>query len=234
MPVVQPYVFQDKHILVLYASAGDVRPYSAPEGMGERGLQNRFYFIRSGSRSIKAKGDNLRRLQELTARIPFDDRINQQADLNDLNLGLIREFLQEIKSDLYEESARMPFADLCRQMNIAKGSDETLRPVNAGLMFFSKEPHRFFDRAWIEIVIRSDEAGKIFSEKYFKGLLHIQLQNALNFIRSNFISEKVKKISGQAEAQRFFNIPYEAIEEALANAVYHKSYDLEKPIEVQI
>ncbi len=234
MPIVQPYVFQGQHILVLYAPAGDMRPYSAPEGLGAKGLQTRVSYIRSGSRSIKAQRENLRRLQELTARIPFDDRINQQAHLNDLNLGLIRDFLQEIKSDLAEESATMPFTDVCRHMNIAKGPDEALRPVNAGLMFFSKEPHRFFDRAWIEVVIRKDEAGKDFSEKYFKGPLHVQLRDALSYIRTNIIAERVKKVSGQAEAQRFFNFPYDAVEEALANAVFHKSYELGSPVEVQI
>ena len=234
LPIVQPYVFQNKHILVIYAPAGDMRPYSAPESLGEKGIQNRFYYIRSGSRSIKARGENLRRLQELTARIPFDDRINQQASLDDLDLGHIRDFLHEIKSDLAETSAKMPFQDLCRQMNIAKGPDEALRPINAGLMFFCKEPHRFFERAWIEVVIRKDEAGKDFSEKYFKGPMHIQLRDALSFIRNNIITEKVKKISGQAEAQRFFNFPYDAIEESLANAVFHKSYEIGNPIEIQI
>lgn len=234
LPIVQPYVVQGQHILVIYAPAGDMRPYSAPEGLGAKGLQIRFSYIRSGSRSIKAQGENLRRLQELTARIPFDDRTNQQARLNDLNLGLIRDFLQEIKSDLAEESATMPFMDLCRHMNIAKGPDEALRPVNAGLMFFSKEPHQFFDRAWIEVVIRKDEAGKDFSEKYFKGPLHVQLRNALSYIRTNIIAEHVKKVFSQAEAQRFFNFPYAAVEEALANAVFHKSYELRSPIEVQI
>lgn len=48
------------------------------------------------------------------------------------------------------------------------------------------------------------------------------------------ISEKVKKVSGQAEANRFYNFPYDAIEESLANAVFHKSYEIGKPIEVQI
>jgi ATP-dependent DNA helicase RecG len=119
-------------------------------------------------------------------------------------------------------------------MNIAKGPDKALRPVNAGLMFFSKEPHRFFDRAWIEVVIRKDEAGKDFSEKYFKGPLHVQLRDALSYIHTNIILENVKKISGKAEAWRFFNFPYDAVEEALANAVYHKSYEPGKPIEVQI
>jgi len=234
MPVVQPYVFHNKHILVIYAPAGDMRPYSAPESLGERGMQNRFFYIRSGSRSIKAQGDNLRRLQELTARIPFDDRINQNARIDELDLGLIRDFLHEIKSDLAEESTRMPFPDLCRQMNIARGPEEAFRPVNAGLMFFCKEPHLFFERAWIELVIRKDEAGEDFSEKYFKGPLHLQLRDALNYIRNSVITEKVKKISGKAEAQRFFNFPYDAVEESLANAVFHKSYETGKPIEVQI
>ena len=197
MPIIQPYVYQEKHILILYAPAGDMRPYTAPEGLGKKGLARRFHYIRSGSRSIKAQGEQLRRLQELTARVPFDDRINQQ-------------------------------------MNLAKGPDEAFRPLNVGLLFFSTKPHRYFERAWIEVVIRKDEAGKDFSEKYFKEPLHKQLREALSFIRANVVSETVRKVSGQAEANRFYNFPFEAVEEALANAVYHKSYELGAPIEVQV
>lgn len=175
LPIVQPYIIEDKHVLVIYAPAGDMRPYSAPESFGQKRGQNRQYYIRSGSRSIIAKNDNLRKLQELAARVPFDDRINQEADLNDLSLGLIRDFLQEVRSDLFEDSTTMPFVDLCRQMNIVKGPKEGVRPLNVGLLFFSHEPHRFFQRSWIEVVIRKDEAGKDFKEKYFKGPLHQQL-----------------------------------------------------------
>ncbi len=46
--------------------------------------------------------------------------------------------------------------------------------------------------------------------------------------------EEVRKIPRQAEAERFFNYPYEAIEEALTNAVYHRSYELQNTIEVNI
>jgi ATP-dependent DNA helicase RecG len=44
----------------------------------------------------------------------------------------------------------------------------------------------------------------------------------------------VIKYSDRAEADRVFNYLYEAIEEALANAVYHKNYELAEPIEVRI
>lgn len=42
------------------------------------------------------------------------------------------------------------------------------------------------------------------------------------------------KFPDRAEAERFFNYPYAAIEESLCNAVYHKGYDVREPIEVRI
>ena len=48
------------------------------------------------------------------------------------------------------------------------------------------------------------------------------------------ITEKVVKHPDRAEADRFFNFPYAAIEEALSNAVYHRAYDEREPIEVRV
>jgi len=231
-PICQPYVLQGKHILVLWCPAGDNRPYSAPATLGKGAPY--YNYIRVGSRSIQAKDDYLRQLQELTARIPFDDRINNRSSIQDFDLGIIQAHLHEVKSDLFEESKTMPFADLCRAMLIAKGANEDIRPVNAGLLFFNKEPEKFFPRSWIELVWHKDNSSTNFTEHYFKGQLQKQLRDALSFIQSNIISEKVIKHPGRAEADRFFNYPFTAIEEALSNAVYHKSYELGSPIEVQI
>lgn len=231
-PLIQPYVLQGQHILVLWCPSGDNRPYTAPITQGKGAL--RYPYIRYGSRSIVAKDDNLRRLQELTARIPFDDRINGKATIDDLDLGLIQAFLQEVKSDLYEESKQIPFSDLCLNMKIVNGPKEALRPLNVGLLFFSRNPEKFLDRSWIELVIHKDKTGKNFSEKYFKGPLHHQLRAVLDYFKNNVIEEIVEKVAYKAEANRHFNFPYEAIEEALSNAVYHKSYEMDKPIEVQI
>ena len=166
--------------------------------------------------------------------VRFDDRINQQASIDDFDLTLIQAYLHEVKSDLYEESKNISLTNLARNMYIVKGSDEYLRPVNAGLLFFSREPEKFFDRSWIEVVWHKDDVGDNFTEHYFKGALHHQLRDALSFIKTNIIHEHVIKVPNQAEALRFYNYPYEAVEEALSNAVYHKGYDLGKPIEVQI
>ncbi|MBA4304439.1 MAG: transcriptional regulator [Sphingobacteriaceae bacterium] len=232
-PVIQPYTLHNKQILVLWCPAGDNRVYTAPDTLGA-GAINRSPYVRIGSNSVIARGETLRKLQDLTARIPFDDRVNNRAKLADLSLGLIQAHLQEIKSDLFEESRSMSFEDLCRTMHLAKGPDEDIRPVNAGLLFFSELPHDFFERCWIEVVWHQDLSGSKFRETVFKGPLHKQLRDTLSFFQTNIISEQIIKLEDAAAAKRFFNFPFAALEEALSNAVYHKSYELGAPIEVQI
>ncbi len=106
---------------------------------------------------------------------------------------------------------------------------------NVGLMFFSLEPDRFFPYAQIDVVqFPEDLGGDQIIEKTFKGPLHQQLREALQYIRNSVIQEWVIKFSDRAEAERFFNYPYAAIEESLCNAVYHKGYDVREPIEVRI
>lgn len=232
-PIIEPVKLQTKHILILWCPSGDLRPYKAPKSI-RTGNTQILPYIRSGSNTIIAKGENLRQLEELTARIPFDDRINQQASLNDLHLNLIQSYLQQVKSNLFEESTKLSFEQLCKQMHIVKGGDEALRPVNVGLMFFNTHPENFFTKAQIELVIHHDETGRNFNEKYFKGPLQQQLKNALDYIQSNIISEKVQKPDKKAESDRFYNYPFQAVEEVLSNAVYHKGYDYNNPVEVQV
>lgn len=68
----------------------------------------------------------------------------------------------------------------------------------------------------------------------WKGPIDQQLNQALQYIQNNIITEQVIKQSDRAESLRFYNYPYVAIEEALSNAVYHKGYDVREPIEVRI
>jgi ATP-dependent DNA helicase RecG len=115
-------------------------------------------------------------------QVPFDDRICHQASLKDLQIGLIKDFLREVKSDLISEVDKISFEQLCRQMQIVQGPEEYLRPLNIGLMMFNNNPEQFFPCARIEIVDFHDEVGDSFSEKIFKGPIHIQLKEAFKLI----------------------------------------------------
>ena len=51
---------------------------------------------------------------------------------------------------------------------------------------------------------------------------------------TDVIKAFVVKHPDKAEAERFVNYSYAAIEEILVNAVYHRSYEAREPIEVRI
>ncbi|RLD44889.1 MAG: hypothetical protein DRI86_06360 [Bacteroidetes bacterium] len=146
----------------------------------------------------------------------------------------IQAYLQEVNSSLFKESHKISFTDLCRAMHIVKGPDEFLFPVNVGLLFFSKQPEKFFSRAWIELVWYKTVNGHTFNEYYFKGPLQTQLREVFAFLKTNILAEKTIKYPDRAKADRFYNFPFEALEEAISNAVYHKSYEIGSPIEIQV
>ena len=76
--------------------------------------------------------------------------------------------------------------------------------------------------------------GDRFEEKEFRGPLSVILREAIDFIARNYLKETVVKHPHRAEAERFWNFPLAAIEEALVNAIYHRSYEEREPVEVRI
>ena len=161
--------------------------------------------------------------------------MNHQADISDLNITLIQNYLKEVKSSLYEKSKTGDFIEVCNDMNIICNLPEYTKPKNVGLMFFNMEPDKFFPYTQIDVVqFPEGLGGNNIIEQTFKGPIHQQLREALQYIRNSIITEKVVKHSDRPEADRFFNYPLAAIEEALSNAVYHRGYDEREPIEVRV
>ena len=80
--------------------------------------------------------DELKELFALANKTPFDDRVNHFADLSDINYTLVKEYLKEIGSSLYDVADDMPFIDLCKDMNLVSVLPEYVKPKNVALMFF--------------------------------------------------------------------------------------------------
>lgn len=233
VPILEPYDIDGKTILVIWIAAGYEKPYRVAKSLAS-GAPQRVY-IKRLSNTVLASNDEEREIIELSAKIPFIERRNQHATLKDLDKSLITEYLEKVNSSLADDSKTLSIEELSKKIRIASGSDEALLPKNIGLLFFSEDPEKFFYKARIEIVIFSDNEGAdSYTEKVFSGPLHKQIINALNYLDNNVIKEKVEKVSGQAEALRFYNFPYDAIEEALVNAVYHKSYQDQEAVEVRV
>ena len=231
-PTVDVTRYQGKEIVIVWASGGTHRPYKAKVSLAKDSEQA--YYIRRNATTKRATTSDERELMKLAQHIPFDDRINQKASLNDLNVRLIEQYLIAVGSQLAKEVSKMPFEDLCRRMNIVEGPPEFLKPKNIGLLLFADDPQKFFPITRIEVVHYEDDIGDKFNERIFTGPIHEQVREALAYLKNSTITEYVRKVPNRAEANRFFNYPYAALEEALVNAVYHRSYEEREPIEVRI
>lgn len=170
----------------------------------------------------------------MTHNIPFDDRINVKSELSDLKYPLIRNYLEAVNSSLLNNLETKKVEDLARDLRIADGPKEYFKPLNVGLLFFNDRPENFFPYSRIELVNIPDPTGQGMEERIFSGPIDQQLRDVLSYIRNNVISEKVFKIKDQAEAIRVKNYSYEALEEFISNAIYHKSYQEYEPITIRI
>ena len=233
-PLSASYVVEGKSVLILWVPGGESRPYRAKVSLS-KDAKEWAYYIRKQSSTVRARGDDERELLSLAATVPFDDRYNQTASLDDLSPRLIEDFLREVGSDLADDARNLSMEALGRQMNIVGGPSEAAFPKNVGLLFFNEEPHRFFPATQIDVVwFPEGPGGDRFDEKIFQGPLARMTREALDFIQRNYLKETVVKHPDRAEAERFWNFPYPAIEEAVVNAVYHRSYEVREPIEVRI
>lgn len=233
-PIAYPDQVRGKNVLVLRASGGENRPYQAVRSLA-KGDNNRAYYIRRLSSTIEARGNYLTELMSLAQNVPFDDRYNQQSSINDFAPALIQSFLYEVGSELVAQTRTIDFENLCRRMNIVGGASETPLPKNVGLMFFADNPSNFFPHTQIDVVkLPSGAGGNKIIEKSFFGPINRQIRDALHYITTTVIEEIILKSPRRAEADRFFNYPYQAVEELLVNAVYHRSYQEREPIEVRI
>ncbi|MBV6426395.1 MAG: hypothetical protein KIPDCIKN_00907 [Haliscomenobacter sp.] len=231
-PPIEVVEFQGKLILVIWVTTGEQRPYSSSSSPGKNSKMA--IYVRHGSITKEADDNQVRQLRELAVFKHFDDRVNYKSDISELDLGLIQSYLQEIKSDLYAESLKIPLVDIAIKMQIAKGPKENIRPLNVGLLMFCKEPHKFFEGCKTNLIEFEDEVGINYSEKTFTGPVHIQIRDILNYLNVNTIKQFVKKTTTKPESDVYFNYPYQALEEAIVNAMYHRSYEELRPNEIRI
>ena len=231
-PEISVEIVDGKHILVIWVTTGEERPYSVPSTLGKEAPYR--MYVRQGTATVPTNPILEKHLRELATYRHFDDRVNTQASINDLDLGLIQAYLQEIKSNLYEETTKLSLSDIALKMQIARGTNENIKPLNIGLLLFSRNPEKYFPGCKTNLIEFEDEAGTKYSDKTFAGPIHIQIRDIMSYFNSNIIKQYKNKDPLKSEIDKFYNYPYQAIEELVVNALYHRSYSNPMPNEIRI
>lgn len=231
VPVYSEEYYHDARLFVIWSPAGESRPYKCPITLGNnRKTNEKCYYIRRLSNTIRATRDEEKELISITRVRTFDDSTNLEADVSDINMVLIQSYLDRVKSKLDLDSEDK--IQVLRNMRLVHGPSEILKPLNIGLMMFNRRPDDFFPYAWIDLVIMPDPTGDGMREHSFKGSFDTQLLNVLEYIGGILVEERIYKLPDRAEAVRVFNYPFDALEEIIVNAVYHKDYRIGQQITI--
>lgn len=232
-PIAEPVLFEGKYVIVLWCAGGFGRPYKAPKDAIAH-QSNKYYYIRKFSSSVIASPEEEKELFYISESIPFDDRPNLAASVEDLDLGLMREHLKETGSSLYDRIGELNRETLAEDLQLLDGPPENVHPRNIGILMFSNKVGLYFRYARIELTDIPEPSGRNMTEKMFTGPIQYQLRDALLYIRNYVLKEQVLKQKNRPETRRIWNYPYQALEEILSNAVYHRSYQIREPITVRV
>lgn len=234
---VSPEEVDGKTILVIWAPAGINRPYSVMESVVAKKSVPKFY-IRSKSSTIEAKGEILDEVRELANRVPFDERGNDSISIDDISGVRVYEHLKAIGSKLTDEFGRKSLPEILDEMDLLVGPVENRQIKNVAAMMFCDHPEKFFPVTQVDIVHFPEgsienpdvmiEAPKIV------GPVPKMINETLSYLRTNVIKQRISKPSDNEKSVKIFNYPYQAFEEAVVNALYHRDYMEREPVEITI
>ena len=138
----EPVGFKGKYIFIIWIPGGSERPYKAPATLGAKGQKR--YFVRQGSISKIANSVEEKQLLSLSEKIPFDDRINYSATINELDKDLLIEFLFTIESNLYKDAPLMSKEELAMRMQLLRGYARKPSSDKRGFVVFQFRTTQFF------------------------------------------------------------------------------------------
>lgn len=224
-------------IVVIWAPTGQNRPYTAPHDVLAK-LKKPTFYIRYGTSSIEAKGEFLDQLRDLANRVPFDDRGNEAISMDDISPVLLKDYLVKVGSRLAKENFTSNIEGIMEQMNLFDGPTEKRLIKNVAVMMFSEKPEKFFHTTQVDIVIfpegRQENPESFMEVPTIKGPIPMMIRETLNYLRTNIIKEHTQKQPDDEHSIKVFNYPFQALEEAVVNALYHRDYTEREPVEITI
>ena len=233
-----PAEVDGKWIFVIVVRTGQQRPYKSPEHVTSKKEKKYNYYIRYQTSSVKANSEQERELINMSDQTPFDCRANHKATFEDISLVLLEDHLRKTGSKLAKQVRERGVEEILNDMQLLVGPPELRYIQNVAIMMFCEHPEKFFGYTYVQMT--SFPEGSIenpsISEDFpnITGSVPQMIQATMERFRNLIIREKVIKVPNQMEALRIFNYPYQAIEEAVVNAFYHRDYMSYEPVTIEI
>ena len=93
-------------------------------------------------------------------------------------------------------------------------------------------------QAQVEIVLfpegREKNPNNLIEVEPIRGSVPTMIKETLGYLRTNVIKKKIVKLKDDEHSDKFYNYPYQALEEAVVNSLYHRDWTIREPVEITI
>jgi ATP-dependent DNA helicase RecG len=187
------------------------------------------YYTRSGSTLQELKGAALDRFLLQRQGRTWDSVPLPGVKPSDLSLTSLKRF-----RELTAASGRLSAADLSasdsgllEKLKLAEG--KYLK--RAAVLLFHEDPDRFITGAFVKIGYFVSEADLAYHDE-IHGSLFSQAHAVVDLLRTKYMKAAISYQGIQRIEQ--FPVPYEALREAVVNALVHRDYAVPAPIQIRV
>lgn len=164
--------------------------------------------------------------------LPFDASACLRATMNDLPPEKIKWFLEVAKRERnYPLPARTSREKTLAHLNLLDNG----QPTHAAILLFGREPQRFLTTSEVKCLhFHGTEVRKpIPSYQIFKGTVFEMVDQAVDFVLSK-INRSIGTREHSVQAPVEYELPQEAVREAIVNAVAHRDYASKASVQVML
>lgn len=164
--------------------------------------------------------------------LPFDAAACTRATMNDILQEKIRSFLELAKQERnYPLSIKISREKALSHLNLLDDGS----PTHAAVLLFGKNPQRFHPTSEVKCMhFHGTEVLKpIPSYQIYKGTLFELVDQAVNFVLSK-VNRQIGTREHSIQAPAKYELPKEAITEAIVNAVAHRDYTSNASVQVML
>lgn len=185
------------------------------------------YYLRSGSTVQELQGKELADFLFKKTGSTWDDVVEERAGFEEIDNDSIEKFKKYSVDRIPSISRESNIKTLLQKLNLLRG--DNLK--KATLLLFGNDPQKFYRQAVVRI-------GKFLSDTEIqttdivKGNLFTQLEKILEILKTKYL---ISNISYEGIHRRdILEYPYEALREAIINALIHRDYSGNSQIQIRV
>ena len=185
------------------------------------------YYLRSGSTVQELQGKDLADFLMRKSGSTWDDIVEERAGLNEIDNDFIEKFKKYAVDRIPAIIKETDNTTLLQKLNLIDDGDLK----RASVLLFGNDPQKFYRQSVIRI-------GKFVSDTEIqttdivKGNLFAQLESAIEILRTKYLLSEIKYEG--IHRRDILEYPYEALREAIINALIHRDYSGTSQIQIRI